>query len=197
MPAQTVARILDVSVREGALVEKGSVLVQLDTRELEYERSRYESEYLQFLTEADRLLEEGDEGGMQAAQLQAEKALAQLKRIRYELNRAIIRAPFSGLVLGPKNLEQKQGQVAQVGETLVELAQPDTWEVRIQLTEQNLVFLAALLQERGVIEGKLKLVADPSVVYPLQLSKEEQLAYGLDISGEEYFFDAIIPILLF
>lgn len=124
IPAQHLARVVSVLVHEGEPVEAGALLVELETYELELGLQRYQGEYLRSLTDSDRLLEEGDEAGMQSARLQSQKALAQMERIRYQLAQSSVRAPFDGLILGPKGISQKTGQVVQVGEPLVEIADP-------------------------------------------------------------------------
>jgi len=194
LPAQHLARIISVPVHEGESVKAGAILVELDTYELELELQRYQGEYLRSLTDSDRLLEEGDEAGMQSARLQSQKALAHMERIRYQLAQSSVRAPFDGLILGPKGLSQKVGQVVQVGESLVEIASPSLWEARVHLSEQNLVFLEELLASRGQVAGKLKLSSNPDKSYPLVLSSKEQLSYGLNVQGDEYYFDAVIPL---
>lgn len=194
LPAQHLARVVSVLVHEGEPVEAGALLVELDTYELELGLQRYQGEYLRSLTDSDRLLEEGDEAGMQSARLQSQKALAQMERIRYQLAQSSVRAPFDGLILGSKGISQKTGQVVQVGEPLVEIADPSLWEARVHLTEQNLVFLEELLASRGEISGTLKLASDPSKGYPLVLSSKEQLSYGLNVQGDDYYFDAVIPL---
>ena len=194
LSAQHLARIVSVFAYEGESVEEGALLVELDTYELELELQRYQGEYLRSLIESDRLLEEGDEAGMQSARLQSEKALTQIERIRYQLAQSSVRAPFDGLILGPKGLSQKMGQVVQVGEPLVEIASPSLWEVRIHLSEQNLVFLEELLASRGEVSGTLKLTSDPSKSYPILLNSREQLAYGLNVQGDTYYFDAVVPL---
>lgn len=194
LPSQNLARIVSVFVHEGESVQEGELLVQLDTYELELELQRYQGEYLRALTDSDRLLEEGDEAGMQAARLQSQKALAHMDRIRYQLDHSSIRAPFDGLILGPKGLGQRVGQVVQVGEPIIEIASPEKWEVRVHLTEQDLVFLEKFLESRGQVLGQLRLTSDPSERYPLKLTSREELSYGLNVQGDAYYFDAVLPL---
>ncbi len=50
------------------------------------------------------------------------------------------------------------------------------------------------MASRGEISGTLKLTSDPSKGYPLVLSSKEQLSYGLNVQGDDYYFDAVIPL---
>lgn len=195
IPAETTSRILNIPVHEGELVQKDQVLVELDTNELEMNLSQQEHEYLRALTEADRAQTESDELNMQSARLTAQKAEAQVENLRYQIDHAVLNAPFNGMVIGPKNLYEREGTIAQLGEVLIELAQLDDWEVRAKLREQDLAFLAKRLERKKDILAKLKLTADPSKIYKLHLDSPSQLMYGLeaDVIKGSYLFAAVLP----
>ncbi len=196
IPAETMARIVRINVQEGDSVEKNQILMQLDTHDLELALNQYESEYLRALAEADKAQGIRDELGMQMAKLNARKADAQIENMNYQLERATVRAPFPGIVIGPKNLHDKEGMLVQTGEMLIELAKPDEWEVKAKLSEQDLVYLSNLLKKRGHVNAKLKLQSDPSKTYELILNEPSQLEYGLeaDVLKGQYWFSAVLPL---
>ncbi|OYV47873.1 MAG: hypothetical protein B7X06_02455 [Verrucomicrobia bacterium 21-51-4] len=193
LAAETQGRVVAIDVHEGDIVTKGEPLIQLDTQELEMDLRRVENEYLQAISEADLANSKVDEAQMQGARLRARKAAAQMERVQYEIDRASLRAPFNGVIIGPKNLGQKLGMVVQVGEPMVEVASTGDWEVKLDFSEQDLAMLENLLAERGRIEGGLKLTAEPAHKYSIEITNSEQLAYGLEIKDNEYQFIAVVP----
>lgn len=195
VPAETTARIINIPVHEGETVNEGQVLIELDTNELELNLRQQENEYLRSLTEADRAQNENDELAMQTARLTAQKAEAQVENLRYQLDHAILKAPFNGMVIGPKNLYEREGTVAQVGEVLIEMAQLEDWEVRAKLREQDLAYLAKRLERKKDVRARLKLTADPSKTYELHLNNPAQLMYGLeaDLMKGNYLFAVVLP----
>ncbi len=192
--AQTSGRIMAVDVHEGDFVKQDQLLMTLDTRELEFQRRRLESDFLQALAEADLAQDAGDETGMQAALYKADRAEAQINSLTYQIDHGRVMAPFDGLVLGPKNIQQKLGLVVRMGEPLIELAKPANWEVKIQLYEQDIVYLETLLSKQEYVDASLKLTADPDQKYPLLLTDPADLSHGLEARQEDYYFIAVLPL---
>ena len=96
-------KVEEVLFREGTLVDKGSVLVRLDTSTLEAERDRalYRYELAQRQEQRQRrLLDDGllsqEEYDFSLGELNVLRAELELRRA--ELAKASIRAPFSGIV---------------------------------------------------------------------------------------------------
>jgi len=52
------------------------------------------------------------------------------------------------------------------------------------------------LRDKEPTPAELKLAADPTKTYPLQLVDRSQLAYGLDLAAGKYFFGAVLPLEL-
>jgi len=188
LAAQDMSPITQVWVHEGDVVQKDQVLVTLDTQAFLLQRRRLESDFLHALAESDLAQGNFDEVGMQMAQFKADRAEAQLEAIDYRIRSAYLKAPFDGIVLGPKNMQQKVGQIAKIGEVLAEIAQPDDWAVKVQLYEQDIVYLEDILQKKGAIDASLKLTAQPDQRYTLKLENASQLAHGLEPRQEDYFF---------
>lgn len=194
LSAQTNGRILNIQAHEGNFVRKGEELMTLDTKDLEYQRQRLESEFLQHLAEADSAQGLKDETTLQMARFKAQKVEAQLKSLAYQIESAHVRAIFDAVVLGPQNLQQKIGHMAKVGDPLVELAKPDSWEVKVQLKEQDLITLQEALSAQKELPAKLKLKTDPNFTYELALKDPSSLAYGLEPQQENYYFIAVLPL---
>jgi GAF domain-containing protein len=194
LAAQTNGRILEILAHEGSLVQKGQLLMVLDTQDLEYQRQKLESEFLQALAEADAAQGVKDEATLQLARFKAQKVEAQLKSLSYQIDSAQVKAIFDGFILGPQNLQQKLGHMAKIGDPLVELAAPDRWEVKLQFQEQAILTLQQALTEKGSIPAALKLTSDPDFKYELTLKDPSALMYGLEPAQENYFFIGVMPL---
>ena len=196
MPAMVSARLDEVLIREGQSVNKGDLLAVLETRDLELQLHQAQQEYQRHMAESDMARNMGAETQMQVSQLDARKSAALIDKLRYELSHAEVRAPFTGVVIGPLNLQMRVGNVLKVGEPVVEMAKPDSWEVKIDVREQDLVFLERFMRKHEVIASDVKFNADLTKTYTLELNHVDQLAYGLETGtgSENYSFAVVLPI---
>ena len=194
LPALSSVRLTEVLVREGERVEKDQLIARLDTEDLDIELRRANQEYERYMTEADNAFSEKNETGMQIARLNAAKVAATIEKLQYQIENAAIRSPFDGVVVGPQNLPQRVGRVMRMGETVVEVAEPLNWDVKVKVGEADLVHLEAFFAREGAISGELKLAADPTRTYSLEVVEEAQFAYGLDASQEDYTFALTLPL---
>ena len=194
LPALVSARMNDVRVREGDTIREGQVLARLDTRDIEIQLRQARQEFERYMTEADRAQSVGRETEMQIARLNARKISATIERLSTDIEKATIRAPFDGLVVGPPNLSQEVGKVTGIGESIIEVAQPGDWDVKVEVREQDLVYLESRFRDIGELSAELKLTADPTRDYNLLVSDSSQFAYGLETSSSEYSFALILPM---
>lgn len=188
------ARLDKVLVREGQSVHKGDLLAVIETRDLALQLHQAQQEYQRYLAESDLARNIGDETLMQIAQLSASKQAALADKYKFQISQAEVRAPFDGVIIGPLNLQMRVGDVLNKGDTIVEMAQPDSWEVKIDIREQDLVFLEKSLLNEKAIRSELKFNADPTKTHTLILSDLAQLSYGLETRFGNYAFAAILPI---
>ena len=194
LPALVGARLLEVNVREGETVKKGQVLARFETTEIKLQLSQAEQEYDRSLIESDSALSQGNEAQMQMSRLNAEKADATARKLRHDLERAEIRAPFDGLVLGAQSLSTRVGEVLRIGEAALQVVDPAAWQVKASVKERDLIFLEKQLQQKGTVSAALRLSANPAEKYHLELVAANQLAYGLDASTGQYQFIAMLPL---
>lgn len=194
LPALVNSSLLEVTVHEGEAVKKGQILAKFDTRDIRLQLSQIEQEYERSLLESDAALTAGNESQMQIARLNAAKAAALAEKLRLDEQRAVIRAPFDGLVLGAQMLSTRVGDIPRVGEPVLQVIDPSAWQVKAALRERDLIYLGDLLKEKGAIPATLRLSSDPARSYRLSLNRPDQLAYGLDTSVNEYQFTVMIPL---
>lgn len=194
LPVLVSARLLEVSVREGETVKEGQVLARLETRDLELQLRQATQEVERSLVESETALSLGNEAQMHLSRLNAMKAQAIADKIKRDIANSTLRAPFNGVVLGAQTLSTRIGEVARVGETVLEVIDQSSWQVKVSLREQDLVYLGETLEKKGAIPGSLTLVADPSKSYELELESARQLSFGLDTARGKYEFVAMLPL---
>ncbi len=194
MPALVNASLLEVPVHEGEAVKKGQILARFDTRDIRLQLSQVEQEYERSLLESDAALSAGNESQMQIARLNAAKAAALAEKLRADEARAVVRAPFDGLVLGAQMLSTRIGDIPRIGEPVLQVIDPSAWQVKASLRERDLIFLGDILKEKGAVPATLRLSSDPARSYQLSLNRPDQLAYGLDTSVNEYQFTVMVPL---
>jgi hypothetical protein len=194
LPALVSARLQEVTVREGEMVKQGQILARFETRDLQLQLAQAEQEYERSLVESDAALNAGREAEMQIARLNAAKAAATSDKLRLDLSRAVVRAPFDGIVLGAQTLSTRIGEVLRLGDPALHVVDPTAWQVKTALKERDLIFLEEELREHATVPAALRLAANPSHQYHLKLDHLSQLAYGLDTSNGEYQFTAMLPL---
>ena len=181
--SQLAARIEQVSVREGAAVQAGQVLVRLRSDEAESALNA---------ALAARAQAEGNRAGGVEAELAATRlaqAQANVAAARARLELLVLRAPAAAVVL---TRTAEPGDIAQVGRTLLELAQSGETRVIASVDEKNLAHMrdglaAAVMADafpgrrfdatvfyvapavdaqRGTVEVRLRVPAPPDFLKP-------------------------------
>ena len=194
LPALVGTRLLEVDVHEGEAVKKGQVLARFDTTDIRLQLAQEEQEYQRSLVESDHALSLNNEAQMEISRLNADKALAVVEKLRLDISRAVLRAPFDGMVLGAQNLSTRVGEIMRMGEPALQVVDPSAWQVRASLKERSLIILDKRLRRFGPVPATLRLAANPAHKYDLTLTASRQLAYGLDTTTGEYLFTAMLPL---
>lgn len=205
--AQLSATVLEVPNREGAPVERGTVLVELDEaqvhRELQKqqaatERARTELDYWRKVFEADqKLFAKGmlerrrmDDTRRQVSALEASlaEAEAQLEIARLRLDWSTVTAPWPGFVQNNLVLE---GAQVHPGTPMVELVAAEPLKVVVPVAERDLARLA---------EGQVALVRIPAIgveletrihrIYPALDQPSRNATVELSLSAQEH---ALVP----
>lgn len=196
LPVLSPATLLSVSVQEGQMVAKGQVLATFDTTELALQLRQAMDEYRRALVESDAARNAGNEAQMQMSRLTAAKWQAQVEKLDNDIRNSTIRAPFDGMVLGAQSLANRIGQYMRQGEPIMAIADPHHWQVKVALTEQDITYLQRHMPSDRPVPAGLKLAADPTKTFPLELSSPAQLAFGLDTVEGKYFFGVVLPLQL-
>lgn len=141
--AETSGRVKRIDFESGMLVSTGGVLVQLDISIEEAELAAAEAAAALARAELARSRELRQRKMVSPAELdtadaQAKEAAAQVGRVRAEIAKKTIRAPFAGrLGLRQVNL----GQILREGDPIVSLQAPDPIHIDFPLPQQRLPLL--------------------------------------------------------
>lgn len=167
------AYIASAPHRAGDVVAEGEVLLELDARDLELERLKWESQRLQQLRELDHAMASGDRAEVQILRARLEQTEAQLALVQQQLERTRIRAPMAGLIV-EGDLSQSLGAAVRRGETLFELAPEGRFRLVLQVDERDVAEVAV-----GQ-EGEVVLEALPAEPIPFRVTRVSSVSTAAD-----------------
>ncbi len=158
---ETGGKIIHLAAREGVFIDEGALLLQLDDQKLQFQLKQSEIDLEEAaINKADLLIANGgrafEDSTVSPQKLRLvnmlsgyNKSLHAIEQAKYELSKAKIYAPFSGLVA---NVEVTQDQQVNAGETILTLIDPSSFEAVFTLLEEQ-----ALKVKKG----------QPVSIYPL------------------------------
>jgi len=165
-------------VRAGETVKKGQPMARLDDRTLKLEQARWTAERGQ----ADRKFRQAaalqDRAGMLVYQAQLDQAQAQLDLVEDKIARALIAAPFDGVVV-TGDLSQLQNAPVEVGKVLFEVAPLDAYRVVLQVDERDIAEL------RTGQRGELAMAGIPGTTMAFAVSNITPVSTSQD--GRNFF----------
>ncbi|MFZ4407309.1 MAG: HlyD family efflux transporter periplasmic adaptor subunit [Paracraurococcus sp.] len=159
--------------RAGDTVAAGQVLASLDDRELALEAARWRAEREQSQLKYQEALGKQDRAQARILAAQLRQAEAQLALVENKLGRAVIRAPFAGLIVSG-DLSQTLGAPVETGKLLFEIAPLDGFRAVLQVEERDLAYL------RNGQAGLLRLAGRASDPVPVRVTKVTPVATATD-----------------
>ncbi|MFH1029123.1 MAG: efflux RND transporter periplasmic adaptor subunit [Pseudomonadota bacterium] len=156
--------IRDMAVREGDTVRAGNRLVSLDTRELQLKRVQEAAEVTRFTREVDKSRAQNALADMKIAQAKMEELQAELARTAYNLERATITAPSSGIVVEGDSKKLLGAPVAK-GDVLMKIARVEGMYALIKVRERDID------EVHPGMPGKLVLVSRPESPFAFTVEK--------------------------
>jgi membrane fusion protein (multidrug efflux system) len=149
--------VSSIQVERGQSVEKGQALCTLDTRALDLELAEAEQEMKLASAELERFRALASERIASPAEIDEKTARYEVARARYEVrkelrDRAVIRAPFAGIVTE---------RYARIGQKVLE----DEQEPLFKLTAREPLLARVYLPEEELLSVK---VGDPVEVVPVK-----------------------------
>lgn len=165
--AETYGRVVEVAVREGARVKTGAVLVRLAAEDREERMAEAKSLVRQREIEyeaARRLAEKGYRAQTKTAAAAAalDAARAAVARMRTEIERIVVRAPFDGII---EVRRAEIGTYLKVGDVIATLVDEDPFLVIGYVSERDVGRLrlgmpaSARLVDGQQVSGKLRFIA--------------------------------------
>jgi multidrug resistance efflux pump len=166
IPAPFDGFILSVTREIGDPVEADGVLLALDESVLRQREAGLLADIARYRGEAERAESAGRFAEMRIAQAQGRQAAAELEVVRYQVKRAMLRAPFAGTVMEGRHRERLGAAVKQ-GELLFRVARTDRVYAEIDVDERDVQEL------REGARGEIAFTSRPDESFPLRVVRIE------------------------
>jgi len=122
--------------RAGDVVHKGEALATLDTRETELELLRASNLQVQYQGQAEEAVAQGQSAAAAIARAQARQAVAQMRFYQDQLARAVIRAPFDGILVSG-DLSQRLGEAVKRGQEIFKISPMDQYQLWLDVRDSE------------------------------------------------------------
>ena len=165
-------------VRAGDLVKKGQLIAQLDDRNLQLTRQKWESERNKIEKEYQDALAKRDRTELSVLRAQVDQVDAELRLVDEMIGRNRIEAPFDGVVVSG-DLSQSLGAPVETGQTLFEVAPLDSYRVVLEVDEHDVAGL------KPGSQGRLIVTALPDSSFAIRVDQVLPVAESSD--GSNYF----------
>jgi multidrug resistance efflux pump len=174
-----------VLVRVGDEVEEGEELLRLDQTELLLRETELIAEKNRYASEFEKARAAGSPADMRITQAQYDQSAARHELVRYQLDRAVVRAPFSGIIV-EGDLKERVGSPVRQGDMLFKLARIERLYAELKVSEND-------IHEIGqTVEGEIALASRPEDVYPIEVFRMEPVAVAEE-KGNVFIVHAGFP----
>ncbi|ASJ70945.1 efflux RND transporter periplasmic adaptor subunit [Granulosicoccus antarcticus] len=164
--------IRSVETGAGDNVTAGEVLLQLDTGELRVEQSRWNSELAGTATKFRTAMATRDRREMAILGAESSRLKAQLQLVETQLARSAIKAPVTGVIVSGE-LSQMVGAPVERGQTLMEIAPPEGYEVYLMVDEKDINRIS--VADKGYLSLKAlsgeQLAFSVSAIHPIGIAE--------------------------
>lgn len=169
--AQISGDVKEVFVKQNDLVDKGQVLIEQESLELEKEIADIEGQFAEAMTQAQTLRDQMLDNARGVTKEDRDKAAAQLVQVNTEIKglrrqreilaqqeaKLVIRAPSAGQVTTWKVEDQLRSRPVQQGQIVMEIADPkEGWQIELAAPEKRMGHVARAwrdLQQQGQAES--------------------------------------------
>ena len=177
--------VYEVKVNEGDKVSKGDTLLTLDQNELYLKESEILAEIYKYKSESEKRRATRELADMRIALAKKEQSEASLERVRYHIDKSVIKAPIDGIIVqGDK--EDLLGSPVTKGDILFKIANPTELYLKLKIKESD-------IDEIKVGQGGLfSLLSSPDIFYKFKIEKIIPMAEVDKIDGNIFVVKAII-----
>ena len=159
----------EVKVRNGDEVKLGETLLTLDTTEQRLKMDNLQAKKLEALKRVSVAMNEGKTAESQIAQAEADQTSTELKLIAYNIQRATIKAPISGLVV-TQDLHKRLYSVAKFGENILEITEKNHFKATLYVPEEQIADVGLGYQ------GELAAAGYPDKKVPFKVTEINRVA---------------------
>ena len=165
--------IVHTTVRAGETVQAGQVLARLDDRDLRLEQTKLTAERDQGQRKHRQALAAADRAAMAVLAAQIAQTDAQLALVNDKLSRAVLTAPFAGVVVSG-DLTQLLGAPVEQGKLLFQITPLDSYRVILEVDERDIDFVRTGQTGTLTLSGLTYMRLDFQVrqVTPVSLAQE-------------------------
>jgi membrane fusion protein (multidrug efflux system) len=144
VPVELAGKIENVFVTEGEEVEKGQLILKLDTKLLEAELQRAKAQAEYDRRTYDRSMELLEKGVLNRSQVEEVEARSTISSVALDvaktrLERATVEAPFSGVL---NVLSREAGEYVSPGDTVAQIVEVARVKVVVQIPERDVRYLS-------------------------------------------------------
>jgi hypothetical protein len=177
--------VYDVKIHEGDKVSKGDILLLLDKEELYLKESESTADINKYKREAEKARARGELANMRISLSKKEQSEASLKRVQYNIEKSIIKAPIDGIIVqGDK--EDLIGSPVNKGNILFKIANPIGLYLKLKVKESD-------IDEIKIGQkGEFSLISSPKDFYKFQVEKIIPMAEVDKSEGNIFIIKAII-----
>ncbi|WP_316367635.1 efflux RND transporter periplasmic adaptor subunit [Candidatus Thiodiazotropha sp. CDECU1] len=154
----------EASAKAGDVVAEGTLLCQLDDKELQLEQAKWQTELAKLQHEQREALATHERSKIAVLQAKTDQAQAELDRVEMKLAMSRIKAPLHGVIVSG-DLSQSLGVPLKRGEELFKIAPLESYRVILQVDELDI----------GAVDvgqsGNLRLAGYPHLVHPFHVKR--------------------------
>lgn len=173
LPAPFEGFLAEVLVVPGEAVEKGQVLLRLDTRDLHLEEVAALADLERFQRERDRAHADNELATFRITAAQVDQAEARLQLIRHRLSQSELKAPFDGVLI-EGDLRERIGSPMRLGDPLMRIARLDRLYVQLDFDQRDAPEVQDAAEVRLAVSGR------PGERVPARLTAVEPRALAKD-----------------
>ena len=181
--AQFDGRIDQVYATAGELVSEGTLLVALDTRELEQQQSELVAEISKAEAETNKHRADGRLAEMEIGQSRLDQALAKIKRVEYYLQQSQSKAPFEGVIVEGEK-KDLMGAPVKKGDKIFRISKIGGLYATLMVTERQMRHI-----QPGAT-GEVALLSHPDHNIPIRISSVIPVAQVKGQEGNQFMITA-------
>ncbi len=169
LPAPFEGYLGSVKVRPGDQVAAGEELLRLDTSDLVVELASALAEKQRYASEAEKAEADHKLADLRASRALEAQAEAHVNLIRYRLGRAVMTAPFDGVVV-EGDLRERLGAPVHAGDVLLKVSQLKGLYVEMRVPEQDIDLVS------GSKNAEIAFTARPEDTFAVHIDRIEPSA---------------------